>query len=135
MKPSIYHSKYISPSIQYYRRKQVTTKVRKKFMTPEEFLGIYELYKNIRCAEDSLFVLNLIETSKTYRHYKTNPIFINWEKQMSVESIMLILKKDPPAALIDDGYDDPFFSRLMEWLFNHTVHSRSLLEFRDSQVK
>lgn len=134
MKSFIYHSKYISPSIQYHRRKQVTTKVRKKFMTPKEFLGIYELYKNIRCKEDSLFVLNLIETSKTYRHYKTNPIFISWNKQMSVESVMFILKKDPPAVLIDDG-DDPFFSRLMEWLFNHTVHSRNLLEFRDSQVK
>lgn len=119
----------------YYRKKQVTTRVRKKFMSPKEFLSIFELYKNIRCKEDSLFVLNLIETSKTYRHYKTNPIFINWEKQMSAESIMFILKDDPPAALIDDGYGDPFFSRLMEWLFNHTVHSRNLLEFRDSQVK
>ena len=126
MKPSIYHSKYISPSIQYHRRKQVTTKVRKKFMTPEEFLRIYELYKNIRCAEDSLFVLNLIETSKTYRHYKTNPIFINWEKQMSIESIMFILKDDPPASLIDNGYDDPFFPRLIEWLLSHTVHTPSL---------
>lgn len=126
MKPSIYHSKYIHPLVQYYRRKQVTTKVRKKFMTPEEFLGIYELYKNIRCAEDSLFVLNLIETSKTYRHYKTNPIFLNWDNQMSVESIMLILKDDPPKSLIDNGCDDPFFPRLIEWLLNHTVHTPSL---------
>lgn len=126
MKPAIYHSKYLSPSIQYYRRKQVTTKVRKKFMTPEEFLGIYELYKNIRCAEDSLFVLNLIETSKTYRHYKTNPIFISWDKQMSAESIMFILKEDPPTSLIDNGCDDPFFPRLIEWLLNHTVHVPSL---------
>lgn len=125
MKPSIYRSKYISPSIQYHRRKQVTTKVRKKFMTPEEFLGIYELYKNIRCAEDSLFVLNLIETSKTYRHYKTNPIFINWEKQMSVESIMFILKDDP-EIITDDRFSTPFFPKLIEWLFNHTVHVPSL---------
>ena len=126
MKPSFYNSKYIPPSVQYYRRKQVTTRVRKKFMTPEEFLGIYELYKNIRCAEDSLFVLSLIETSKTYRHYKTNPIFINWEKQMSAESIMFILKDDPPTSLIDNGYDDPFFSKLIEWLLSHTVHTPSL---------
>ncbi len=126
MKPSIYNSKYIFPSTQCYRKKQLTTKVRKKFMTPKEFLSIYELYKNIRCAEDSLFVLNLIETSKTYRHYKTNPIFISWEKQMSVESVMFILKDDPPTSLIDNGYDDPFFPRLIEWLLNHTVHVPSL---------
>ena len=126
MKPSFYKSKYVPPSTQRYRRKQLTTKVRKKFMTPEEFLSIYELYKNIRCAEDSLFVLNLIETSKTYRHYKTNPIFISWEKQMSAESIMFILKEDPPASLIDNGYDDPFFPKLIEWLLNHTIHASSL---------
>jgi hypothetical protein len=95
-------------------------------MTPKEFLGIYELYKNIRCAEDSLFVLNLIETSKTYKHYKTNPIFINWEKQLSVESIIFILKQNPPTSLIDNGYDDPFFPRLIEWLLNHTIHTPSL---------
>ena len=95
-------------------------------MTPEEFLGIYELYKNIRCAEDSLFVLNLIETSKTYRHYKTNPIFISYDKQMSTESIMFILKEDPPTSLIDDGCKDPFFPKLIEWLLNHTVHVPSL---------
>ena len=126
MKPSFYKSKYILPTTQCYRKKQLTTKVRKKFMTPEEFLGIYELYKNIRCAEDSLFVLNLIETSKTYKHYKTNPIFINWEKQLSVESIMFILKQDPPTSLIDNGYSDPFFPRLIEWLLNHTTHTPSL---------
>ena len=126
MKPSFYKSKYILPTTQCYRKKQLTTKVRKKFMTPEEFLGIYELYKNIRCAEDSLFVLNLIETSKTYKHYKTNPIFINWEKQLSVESIMFILKQSPPTSLIDDGYSDPFFPRLIEWLLNHTTHTPSL---------
>lgn len=126
MKPSFYKSKYILPTTQCYRKKQLTTKVRKKFMTPEEFLGIYKLYKNIRCAEDSLFVLNLIETSKTYKHYKTNPIFINWEKQLSVESIMFILKQDPPTSLIDDGYSDPFFPRLIEWLLNHTIHTSSL---------
>lgn len=126
MKPSFYKSKYILPTTQCYRKKQLTTKVRKKFMTPEEFLGIYELYKNIRCAEDSLFVLNLIETSKTYKHYKTNPIFINWEKQLSVESIMFILKQNPPTSLIDDGYSDPFFPRLIEWLLNHTIHTPSL---------
>lgn len=126
MKPSFYKSKYILPTTQCHRKKQLTTKVRKKFMTPEEFLGIYELYKNIRCAEDSLFVLNLIETSKTYKHYKTNPIFINWEKQLSVESIMFILKQDPPTSLIDDGYSDPFFPRLIEWLLNHTIHTPSL---------
>lgn len=126
MKPSFYKSKYILPTTQCHRKKQLTTKVRKKFMTPEEFLGIYKLYKNIRCAEDSLFVLNLIETSKTYKHYKTNPIFINWEKQLSVESIMFILKQDPPTSLIDDGYSDPFFPRLIEWLLNHTIHTPSL---------
>lgn len=126
MKPSFYKSKYIFPTTQCHRKKQLTTKVRKKFMTPEEFLGIYKLYKNIRCAEDSLFVLNLIETSKTYKHYKTNPIFINWEKQLSVESIMFILKQDPPTSLIDDGYSDPFFPRLIEWLLNHTIHTPSL---------
>lgn len=126
MKPSFYKSKYILPTTQCHRKKQLTTKVRKKFMTPEEFLGIYELYKNIRCAEDSLFVLNLIETSKTYKHYKTNPIFINWEKQLSVDSIMFILKQDPPTSLIDNGYSDPFFPRLIEWLLNHTIHTPSL---------
>lgn len=126
MKPSFYKSKYILPTTQCHRKKQLTTKVRKKFMIPEEFLGIYELYKNIRCAEDSLFVLNLIETSKTYKHYKTNPIFINWEKQLSVESIMFILKQDPPTSLIDNGYDDLFFPRLIEWLLNHTIHTPSL---------
>lgn len=125
MKPSFCNSKYISRSTHYHRKKQITTKVRKKFMTPEEFLGIYELYKNIRCTEDSLFVLNLIETSKTYKHYKTNPIFINWEKQMSVESIMNILKNDP-ETLTDDRFSTPFFPKLIEWLLNHTVHVPSL---------
>ena len=53
-----------------YGPKQTRKKVKKNFMQPQEFLTIYELYKNLQSEEDFIFLISVIKSSKTYKHYK-----------------------------------------------------------------
>jgi hypothetical protein len=111
-------------SLRPYAKKQIPKKVRKYFMTDKEFLTIYELFKNIKTEEDKVFWINLVETSKTYKHYKKNPISFYMDLQYvnSVEQIFNDLRKESA-----NWFNTLFGSNaIMEWLFTHTVHTISL---------
>ena len=107
-----------------YAKKQIPKKVRKYFMSDKEFLIIWELFKNIKTEEDKVFWINLVETSKTYKHYKKNPISFYGDDGLgdSVEIILVFCKERCAGT----------FNRLscshaiIEWLFTHTVHTSSL---------
>lgn len=112
-------------SLRPYHKKQIPKKVRKYFMSDKEFLAIYELFKNIRTEEDKVFWINLVETSKTYKHYKKNPISFygdTMRKNHSVEKVLSFCKE----------YNGGTFNILassqaiVEWLFTRTVHTSSL---------
>ena len=107
-----------------YVKKQIPKKVRKYFMSDKEFLTIWELFKNIKTEEDRVFWINLVETSKTYKHYKKNPIsfYMDLRCYNSVEQIFNDLRKESAY-----GFNMLFGSNaIMEWLFTHTVHTSSL---------
>ena len=107
-----------------YDKKQIPKKVRKYFMSDKEFLTIWELFKNIKTEEDKVFWINLVETSKTYKHYKKNPISFYMDLQCynSVEQIFNDLRKESAY-----GFNMLFGSRaIVEWLFTRTVHTSSL---------
>ena len=108
-----------------YSRKQVTTRVRKHFMTPEEFLGIYEQYQNIRTIDDMTFVVELIKSSKTYKHYKTNKIYLRGMRvQYLVKEYINILSNIIPNNPYE--YYISILTLIMQWLFSRTVHASSL---------
>ena len=108
-----------------YCRKQVTTRVRKHFMTPEEFLGIYENYQNIRTIDDMTFVVELIKSSKTYKHYKTNKIYLRGMLvQYLVKEYINILSNIVPNNPYE--YYISTLTLIMQWLFSRTVHANSL---------
>ena len=110
-------------SLRPYARKQIPKKIRKYFMSDKEFLIILELFKNIKTEEDKVFWINLVETSKTYKHYKKNPIsFYGNGGGDSVEEILDFCKKGPPGMfnILDSSH------AIMEWLFTRTVHTNSL---------
>lgn len=100
-------------------------------MSDKEFLTIYELFKNIKTEEDKMFWINLIETSKTYKHYKKNPISFYRDKQCdnTVEQIFNNLKRESINLF------DMLFSAdaIIEWLFTRTVHTSSLEVVRFSR--
>lgn len=110
--------------------KQIRKKVKKHFMQPNEFLGIYELYKNAKTNEDIIFIVNLIETSKTVQHYKYCNIYaycnvfrmINMPGKHKLEIIHFIneIKKSAHPNGIR------LLRVLMQWLYNYTVHTSSL---------
>lgn len=108
-----------------YIKKQIPKKVRKYFMSDKEFLTIWELFKNIKTEEDKVFWINLVETSKTYKHYKKNPISFyggNVCKDPSVEVVLDFCKERLPGTfnILDSSH------AIMEWLFTRTVHTSSL---------
>lgn len=116
--------------LQYYRGKQTTSKVKKHFMTPEEFLNIYELFQHIETESDYIFLINVIKTCKTYRHYKTNPIrFRSVESSLSsdyyqtIESYMIVIEHylQCPVFIFKRNLEP-----IIEWLYSHTVHASSL---------
>lgn len=83
-------------SLRPYHKKQIPKKVRKYFMSDKEFLTIYELFKNIKTEEDKVFWINLVETSKTYKHYKKNPISFYQDKRRddnTAEKFLIFAKK------------------------------------------
>ena len=90
-------------SLRPYAKKQIPKKVRKYFMSDKEFLTIWELFKNIKTEEDKVFWINLVETSKTYKHYKKSPISFYGDggcDDNSVEKVLDFCKKDLRARLI-----------------------------------
>ena len=116
------HHKY--RTLKYYLANQTTTKVKKCFMSDKEFLSIYEMYSSIRTIEDALFVLNLIETSKTFRHYKCKTIRYTGQTNNYTN---IYTELDLIKSFLHDRLDLKFaIQPIMEWLFAHTIHTSSL---------
>ena len=111
-------------SLRLYHKKQIPKKVRKYFMSDKEFLTIYELFKNIKTEEDKVFWINLVETSKTYKHYKKSPISFYGDgvDDNSVEKVLDFCKKGPPGMFNILASSQA----IMEWLFTRTIHTSSL---------
>ena len=106
-----------------YVKKQMPKKVRKYFMSDKEFLTILELFKNIKTEEDKVFWINLVETSKTYKHYKKSLISFHGDNgHNTVEEILDFCKKGPPGMfnILDSS------NAIIQWLFTRTVHTSSL---------
>lgn len=118
-------------SLKPYAKKQIPKKVRKYFMSDKEFLTIWELFQNIKTEEDKVFWINLIETSKTYKHYKKNPIsfYMNLLEYNSVEQIFNNIKKES-ANIFTILFGS---NAIMQWLFTRTVHTSSLEVVRFSR--
>ena len=121
MKSSKYTFSY-APSYNRYNRKHIATKVGKHFMPAEEFLSIYELYRNIHTVDDFKFVLQLIKTSKTFKHYKTNKLFIAHFGQYFTLDVLVWSMSCGDNTLIQM----PNLVLVMQWLFSRTVHTSSL---------
>ena len=111
-------------SLRPYAKKQIPKKVRKYFMSDKEFLTIYELFKNIKTEEDKVFWINLVETSKTYKHYKKNPIsfYLDMRSNNTVEQIFNDIKKES-VNVFKLVYGS---NAIIQWLFTRTVHTSSL---------
>lgn len=107
-----------------YHKKQIRRKVKKYFMSDSEFLSIYILYINIRNIDDYHFVINLIKTSKTYRHYKYNSLYIRTYHEKGIVLSDAITRLELRKKIMP--YDRILLKAVMEWLFNHTVHTISL---------
>ena len=115
-------------SLRPYAKKQIPKKVRKYFMSDKEFLTIWELFNNIKTEEDKVFWINLVETSKTYKHYKKNPISFYggiggdvWENN-TVEQILDFCK----SRIADIFTTFSSSQAIVQWLFTRTVHTSSL---------
>ena len=111
-------------SLRPYAKKQIPKRVRKYFMSDKEFLTIWELFNNIKTEEDKVFWINLVETSKTYKHYKKNPIsfYMDLRCHNSVEQAFNYIKKEPANVFNMLTCSNA----IMEWLFTRTVHTSSL---------
>lgn len=107
-----------------YAKKQIPKKVRKYFMSDKEFLTIWELFNNIKTEEDKVFWINLVETSKTYKHYKKNPIsfYMDLRCYNSVEQTLNYIKKES-ANVFNMILGS---NAIIQWLFTRTVHTSSL---------
>ena len=111
-------------SLRPYAKKQIPKKVRKYFMSDKEFLTIWELFQNIKTEEDKVFWISLVETSKTYKHYKKNPISFYKDngRDNTVEEVLNFCKERFPGTfnILSSSH------AIIEWLFAHTVHTSSL---------
>lgn len=112
-------------SLRPYHKKQIPKRVRKYFMSDKEFLTIWELFKNIKTEEDKMFWINLVETSKTYKHYKKSIISFyqdNGRDDTTVENVLDYCKERLPGTftILVSSH------AIVEWLFTHTVHTSSL---------
>lgn len=116
--------------LHYWAKKQTTSKVKKRFLTGEEFLNIYNLYEHVQSKSDYIFLINVIKTCKTYRHYKTNVIRFRVDRFLSSVYENCTLEKY--IATIEhcpEGSVNKYKSNLqpmIEWLLSHTVHTSSL---------
>jgi hypothetical protein len=111
-------------SLRPYHKKQIPKKVRKYFMTDKEFLTIWELFNALQSQDDWIFLINVIESSKTYKHYKKNHISYygdEWTKD-TVESIFEYIKTLPPNMIKTSRSSNVF----MQWLFTRTIHTNSM---------
>lgn len=111
-------------SLRPYVKKQIPKKVRKYFMSDKEFLIIWELFKNIKTEEDKVFWINLVETSKTYKHYKKNIVSFYLDNQCNntVEDVFNVCKREPVNT-----FTRTFgMNAIIQWLFTRTVHTSSL---------
>lgn len=111
-------------SLRPYVKKQIPKRVRKYFMSDKEFLTILELFKNIKTEEDKVFWINLVETSKTYKHYKKSPIsfYADPQRDITVEEIFNLCKGEPVNSFsLTFG-----MNAIVQWLFTRTVHTSSL---------
>lgn len=111
-------------SLRPYAKKQIPKRVRKYFMSDKEFLAIWELFKNIKTEEDKVFWINLVETSKTYKHYKKSPISFYGDgfDDINVEKVLDSCKERFPSAfnMLDSS------NAIIQWLFTRTIHTSSL---------
>ena len=110
--------------LQLFRKKQIPKKVRKYFMSDKEFLIIWELFKNIKTEEDKVFWINLVETSKTYKHYKKSPIsfYADNGRDNTVEKVLDFCKQRMAGTfnILSSS------QAIVEWLFTRTIHTSSL---------
>lgn len=118
------HFKKVQTLRPHYK-KQIPKRVRKYFMSDKEFLTIWELFKNIQTEEDKVFWINLVETSKTYKHYKKNPISFyqdNGRDDNTVEKVLDFCKERASVTfnILVSSH------AIMEWLFTRTIHTSSL---------
>lgn len=129
MKPNYsnkYRHKYLY--LNPYFKKHICTKVRKNFMSDKEFLGIYNLYRNLNTLDDFIFLINMIKTSKVYKHYKTNTVYFrSHSRQDHTCSIKEYLSRAQfSLGHFDKKYTIIWLSPIIEWLFSHTIHTNSL---------
>lgn len=120
-----YRQKYSTLST--YSKKQLPTKVRKKFMSDKEFLGIYNLYRNLNTLDDFIFLINMIKTSGVYKYYKTNIIYFHNYRtscHCPIEAYLLQPLSDP--KYFDKHNAVRHLTPIIEWLFSHTIHTSSL---------
>ena len=112
-------------SLRPYHKKQIPKKVRKYFMSDKEFLTIWELFKNIKTEEDKVFWINLVETSKTYKHYKKSLISFyqdNGRDDNTVEKVLDFCK----SRIADIFTTFSSSQAIVQWLFTRTIHTSSL---------
>ena len=112
-------------SLRPYAKKQIPKKVRKYFMSDKEFLTIWELFKNIKTEEDKVFWINLVETSKTYKHYKKSLISFyqdNGRDDNTVEKVLDFCK----LRIADIFTTFSSSQAIVQWLFTRTIHTSSL---------
>ena len=82
-------------------------------------------FGKVKTEEDKVFWINLVETSKTYKHYKKSPISFyqdNGRDDTNVEDVLAFCKKREAGTfsiLVSSN-------AIMEWLFTRTVHTGSL---------
>ena len=108
-----------------YVKKQIPKKVRKYFMSDKEFLTILELFKNIKTEEDKVFWINLVETSKTYKHYKKSLISFyqdNGRDDNTVEKVLDFCKSRIAGIFTTFSSSQA----IVQWLFTRTIHTSSL---------
>lgn len=118
-----YYYKHLS----IYRRKQVRYKVRKNFMSDDEFISIKTLFNHCKNDDDKQLIIQLIETSKPYKHYRklVTGDLKSYSKTKSIEDIFVHCKY---CEITDDHWQF-----MIEWLLSHTIHTKKLLEFVHSQ--
>lgn len=109
--------------LQGYIKKQIPRKAKKNFLSDKEFLAIYDLYKSLQTKEDWIFLSNVIETCKPYKHYKKSLLvsYINNYERTTVEDYFNRIK-----SMSSIGTTSMYMRVLMEWLFARTIHTRSM---------
>lgn len=124
-----FNEKYRYKYLSNYRSKEIRFKVKKKFMSDDEYISIKTLFDYCKTDEDLQFLLQTIETSKTYRHYRKLFIHgLNYNiDKCQIEQIFDQCKHKVFSKTAE------YWIFIMEWLFSYTIHTKKLLEFVHSQ--